>query len=247
MKILLLDIETAPNLAHVWKLWDENVPLERLLQSGYILCWAAKWLGKEDVIFSSRKKHSQKVMLAKMHRLLDEADAVIHYNGKRFDIPWINKEFIITGLTPPSPYKQIDLLETAKRQFKFPSNKLEYVAKALGVGEKMKHSGYGVWLGCMNGDKESWAEMQAYNIQDVIILEKVYYKLQPWIKGHANHSLFSAGNLVCPHCGGTHHQKRGFSYTLASKFQRYRCIDCGTWFKDNTILNRKVFKTSEVV
>jgi predicted RNA-binding Zn-ribbon protein involved in translation (DUF1610 family) len=247
MKILLLDIETAPNLAHVWGLWDENIPLDRLLESGYVLCWAAKWLGEEEIFFSSRRKHSQKVMLKKMHRLLEEADAVIHYNGKRFDIPWLNREFVLTGILPPAPYKQIDLLETVKRQFKFPSNKLEYVAKALGVGEKMKHSGYSVWLGCMNGDKDSWNEMEAYNKQDVYILEAVYYKLQPWIKGHANHSMHSTDSLVCPHCGGTHHQKRGFTCTLASKFQRYQCTDCGTWFKDNTILNRKDFKTSEIV
>jgi hypothetical protein len=247
MKLLLLDIENSPHLGYVWGLWQQNVALSQLVSVTHILCYAAKWLDSDEVYFDSLQKSSKKKMLKGIHKLIDEADAVIHYNGQRHDMPHLNREFMEVGLNPPSPYKQIDLLITAKRQFKFPSNKLEYIAKALGVGEKMKTSGFELWLGCMRDDKQAWAEMMAYNIQDVLILEKVYYKLQPWIKGHANHSLHSVNTLVCPRCGGTHLHKRGFSYTLASKFQRYQCNACGGWLKDNTILNHKDFKTSEIV
>jgi hypothetical protein len=247
VKILLLDIETAPNLAYVWGLWDQNVGLNQIVKSDYILCWSAKWLGEDKVIYSSRQKYSAKQMLKPLHKLLDEAEAVVHYNGKKFDIPWINREFLTSDMPPPSPYKQIDLLDTVKAKFRFPSRKLEYVAGALGLGKKAETGGFDLWLGCIRNDVQAWLTMQEYNIQDVILLEKLYLKLRPWIKGHANHSMFSTGELVCPHCGGTHHQKRGFAYTLASKFQRYQCMDCKTWFKDNTILNRKDYKTSEIV
>jgi DNA polymerase elongation subunit (family B) len=246
IKILLLDIENSPNLGYVWGLWQQNIALNQLVNVAETLCWSAKWLGNEDIYFDSLQQSSKKRMLKGIHKLLDEADAVIHYNGSRHDIPHLNRGFVEIGLAPPSPYKQIDLLTTAKRQFKFPSNKLEYVAKALGVGEKMKNSGFELWTRCMANDPDAWAEMEAYNIQDVLVLEKVYYKLLPWIKQHANYSLHSANALVCPHCGSTHVQKRGFSKTLASVFQRYQCSDCGTWFKDNVILNRKDYKTSEV-
>lgn len=186
-------------------------------------------------------------MLKLAHSLLDEADAVVHYNGARHDIPHLNRGFIEIGLTPPSPYKQIDLLTTAKRQFKFPSNKLEYVAKALGVGEKMKNSGFELWTRCMKGDKEAWKEMQEYNIQDVVVLEGVYNKLLPWIKQHTNHSLFSDGTEhVCPNCGSKHLQKRGFYYTLSSVFQRFKCNSCGHWSKDNKVLNRKQHKLTSI-
>jgi len=33
MQILLLDIETAPNTAHVWGLWNQNVSLNQLMES----------------------------------------------------------------------------------------------------------------------------------------------------------------------------------------------------------------------
>ena len=247
MRILLLDIETSPNLAYVWGLWQQNVSIGQIVESTQILSWSAKWYGEPLVYFDSVQHHSTKRMLKGIHKLLDEADAVIHYNGTRFDIPHLNREFLLSGYSPPSPYRQIDLLQTAKQRFKFPSNKLEYVANALGVGNKLKHSGFDLWLGCMRGDVASWKEMEEYNIQDVVLLENVYNKLQPWVKSHANHSLYNdKESKVCPKCGGVHLQKRGFAFTLASQYQRYQCKTCGAWSKDNVIINRNKYKTTEV-
>jgi predicted RNA-binding Zn-ribbon protein involved in translation (DUF1610 family) len=246
LKILLLDIENSPNIAHVWGLWQQNVSIAQLQESAYIMCYAAKWLGADYVYFDSIHESSKKRMLKGLHKLLDEADAVVHYNGTKHDIPLINKEFLELGLTPPSPYKQIDLLITAKKVFKFPSNKLEYVCKALGVGQKLKHIGHELWTLCLAGDKEAWKMMEEYNVNDVVILEEVYQKMLPWIRGHANHSLYSDDSFVCPNCGSNHLQKRGYAYTLASKFQRYVCKGCGHWCKDSKILNRNHYKTTSI-
>lgn len=246
IKILLLDIENSPHLGHVWGLWQQNVSLAQLQESAYVMSWAAKWLGDEFVFYDSLKDSSNKKMIKGIHKLLDEADAVVHYNGTKHDIPLLNKEFIQLGMTPPSPYKQIDLLTTAKKVFKFPSNKLEYVCKALKVGQKIHTIGHELWTRCMAGDKEAWEMMEEYNINDVVILEQVYNKMLPWVKFHANYSLYAEDALVCPNCGSNKLHKRGFAYTLASKYQRYKCGDCGHWSKDSKILNRNSFKTTSV-
>lgn len=246
MKVLLIDVETAPHLGYIWKLWDENISLDQLVSAGYMLCWSAKWLGDDTIHYASKHENSTEYMLGHLHGLLNEADAVVHYNGKKFDIPHINREFLLNGYSPPAPYKQIDLLETVKLKFKFASNKLDYVAKSLGLGEKVKHDGFKLWVGCIEGKKEAWSKMLEYNIQDVLLLEKVYYTLRPWIKGHANYSMLETDKLVCPHCGSEHHQKRGFTHTLASTYQRYQCKDCGTWFKDNKRVNTRAYKTTEI-
>lgn len=248
MKILLLDIETAPNLAYVWRLFDTTVGIDMLLESHYILCWSAKWLGKEEVMFASRENQNAKAMLKPLHQLLHEADAVIHYNGKKFDIPHINREFLLNEFPPPSPYKQIDLRDTAKQVFKFPSNKLQQVAKELEVGSKIKHDGFELWVGCIEKDPVSWQKMQEYNIQDVLLLEKVYEKLRPWVRHHTNHGVVDDSPLpICPVCGSTHIHKRGFYNTLSSKFQRYQCNDCGHWSRDNVIVNRKQHKVTSIL
>ena len=75
------------------------------MESSYVMCWAAKWLGKKEVFFSSIMENTHKQMIKKIYKLLEEADAVIHYNGTKFDIPTLNKEFLLLGLTPPSPYR----------------------------------------------------------------------------------------------------------------------------------------------
>lgn len=233
MKILLLDIETSPNTAHIWGLWNQNIGISQIMESSYVLCWAAKWLGEgEDIMYSSIFDFTPKQMLKKIHKLLDEADAVIHYNGTKFDIPTLNKEFLLQGMTPPAPYKQIDLLRVARNQFKFPSNKLDYVAKALGVGQKVRHPGHELWVKCMAGNQDAWLLMEEYNKQDVIILEGIYYKLIPWIKNHPNHGLHTR-DLVCPNCGGTHYQQRGYYYSKTLKYKRFQCQEkgCGHWFK----------------
>lgn len=201
------------------------------MESSYILCWAAKWYGSDNVLFDSIHNSPTVDMLKEIHKLLDEADAVIHYNGRKFDIPTLNKEFLLYGLAPPAPYKQIDLLTVARNQFKFPSNKLDYVAQALGLGKKTRHIGHELWIQCMAHNEDAWKIMEEYNKNDVVLLEAVYNKLKPWIKNHANHSIFNEAGAVCPNCGGNHYQKRGFHYTRNCKYQRMQCSGCGHWFR----------------
>lgn len=234
MKILLLDIETSPNTAYVWGLWNENINLQRLIDSSSVLCWAAKWLGDDHIYFGSTFKDGPKRMMKKIHKLIDEADAIVHYNGTKFDIPTLNKEFLLFGMEPPAPYKQVDLLKVARNKFKFPSNKLDYVAKALGVGGKVSHKGFQLWIDCMNRVPEAWVQMEEYNKNDVVILEGVYKKLLPWIKTHPNASVYDNG-LVCPNCGSPRHHRRGHAITSMYKYPRYQCIDCGNWFRGNKV------------
>jgi DNA polymerase elongation subunit (family B) len=230
VRILFLDIETAPNLAHVWGVWQQNVGVNQIMESSYVLSWAAKWLGSKEVMFMSLHTTTSKRMIRSVHKLLNEADVVVHYNGTKFDIPTLNKEFLQHGLVPPAPFKEIDLLKTVRQRFRFPTNKLEYVVNALGLGSKHKHPGHEMWIGCMHGDPMSWKEMEKYNVQDTVLLEALYGKLRPWIKNHPNYSLYSdGGGQLCPNCGGTHLQRRGMARTAASLYIRYHCQDCGTW------------------
>lgn len=234
MNILLLDAETAPNTAFVWGLFKQNISPDHLLETSYVMCWSAKWYGQERVHFDSVKKTpDRKVMLSKLHTMMDRADAIVHYNGKKFDIPVLNKEFAKLGMGPPSPAKDIDLLEVCKRRFRFESNKLDAVAQQLELGSKVKHSGFQLWVDCMNLKPAAWKEMEAYNRQDVVLLEKLYKRLLPWIDKHPNHGAFEDAR-VCTNCGEEENvQRRGYQVTQMMKYPRYQCQACGTWFRGN--------------
>jgi uncharacterized protein YprB with RNaseH-like and TPR domain len=204
-----------------------------------MLCYAAKWYGDETVVFDSVHNSKTKKMLKGLHGLLTDADVVVHYNGNKFDMPTINKEFVLNSFSPPSPYKQIDLLRVVRSNFRFPSNKLDYVSQRLGLGEKVQHEGMALWTKCMKGDNDAWERMQEYNIQDVVLLESLYNKLLPWIKTHPNRNLHSE-SAVCPTCGSGAIQKRGQAISLSGSYQRYQCRDCGSWSQGVKSLRKSV-------
>lgn len=224
MRAVVLDIETAPNLADVWSLWNVNVSLNQLRASSYTLGFGYKWLGESKTHWVAKEDVPEVA-----YGVLDEADIVISYNGKRFDTPTLQKDLLLSGLRPPSPFKQVDLYAVVKRQFRFPSNKLAYVTEALGLGSKLSHQGHDLWVGCMSGDTKSWKTMEKYCKQDVKLTEQLYYRLLPWITDHPNTNLYNSLDDSCKYCGETALRPRGYAYTLQGKFHRFCCEDCGGW------------------
>ncbi len=195
-----------------------------------VLCSAYKWLGERKTNFTSEWTDGVDGMLEKMYNVIEEADAIVTYNGNRFDLPTLNKEFLLTGYRPPAPYKSVDLYRTVKNKFRFASNKLDHVAQQLGLGSKTDHYGFQMWLDVMDGNKKAQKLMETYNKQDVVLLEKVYDIVLPWIANHPNRSHHS-GSAVCPNCGSKSLQHRGFAITAVGRQQRYQCQDCGKWSK----------------
>lgn len=231
MKVLYLDIETAPHRGLFWGTFKQNISIDMIEEPGYILCWAAKWEDKKEVLFSSVKKDGYETMLHKMWALLDNADVVVHYYGKSFDIPWINGQFAKLGLVPPSNYKQCDLCQEVRRNFKLASSKLDFVLHYFGLGNKVKTPGVSMWKGCMAGDAKAWSQMERYNKQDVRVLPKLKKYMLPWIKWPAPLPLYAGDGdeRACPNCGKHTLIKRGIEYpSKAAAYHRLKCTSCGT-------------------
>lgn len=253
-RILILDIETAPILARVWRLWKENVGLNQIYGDWFILSFSAKWLGDSKVMYfdqsRARNIEHDKPLLARLHKLLDEADIVVAHNGKKFDVKKINARLILNGFPPPSPYMVVDTLLMAKDKFAFTSNKLQYLSETLNkTYKKHEHSafpGFELWRAVLNvgspDAKKAWAEMKVYNEYDVLSLEELYLKLRPWSDKHPNVNNYDDEETTrCPVCGGTHLQKRGTYRTNTGEFQRYQCMadSCGAWSRSRYTINTK--------
>lgn len=231
-KILAWDLENTPNLGYIWGLFNQNISLNQIADVGNVICFAARWVGdpKSKIMFYSDFHDGHEVMVKAAWDLIDEADALLSWNGKAFDTKKMNREFVLSGYAPPSPVKEIDMLLASRRKFKFVSNKLDQVAQELGVGSKVKHAGFELWLKCMAGDPTAWATMEKYNKQDVHLLIEIYDRLLPWLDGHPNANLY--GIPGCPRgCGTRYLQKRGFTRTTVGVYQRYQCTKCGAWSK----------------
>lgn len=254
-KTLILDIETAPKVAYVWRFWQENVGAKQVREHGHIMSFAARWLGDSRTYYEDNRTDDDKEVVSSLVNFLSEADIVIAHNAKKFDLAMINGRALVHGLKPPSPYAVIDTLQAARRNFKFESNSLEYLAIALGCSPKLtqrKFPGFELWLECLKGNKEAWDEMRVYNIQDVQTLEEVYLKMRPWIYNHPNVGVFEERDeVVCPYCGSAHVHFRGYAHTRVSKFRRIQCLDCGGWsrtrFNEYPADKRKILATPAVV
>lgn len=237
-KILTIDIETSPNLAAVFDLFQQNISLPQLLQSTRVICFAAKWHHEPYIMFSAEWLDGHERMIQVAYELLDEADIVVHYNGKRFDIPHLNREFLELGLTPPSPYKQVDLYQVVKREFRFSSSKLAHVTEKLNLTGKAKHEGLPLWLKVLEGDESAQDAMERYNAQDVETTEELYDLLLPWINNHPHHGLYvDEARPVCNRCGSTRMHKRGVAYTTLGAYQRFQCQSCGGWSRSGRRVN----------
>lgn len=138
IKILIVDIETAPKVAYVWRFFKENIGAKQVREHGHIMSFAAKWLGENDVIYEENMKEDDSNIVASLVQLFDIADIVVAHNGVGFDFPQIMGRAVIHGIKPPSPYKIVDTLKVARFEFAFPSNSLEYLTEIFDCKVKKK-------------------------------------------------------------------------------------------------------------
>lgn len=224
-KILFIDIETSPIIAHVWRLFDQNVGLNQIDVDWSILSFCAKWKDSDEVIYMDTRNqedmNDDTCLLDVLWQLLNEADFVVGQNSKRFDVKKIFARFILNGLPKPSTFRQIDTMEIAKRQFSFTSNKLEYMTNHLCVTfKKLSHGkfpGHLLWAECMKGNPEAWEEMEEYNRHDVLSLEELYDILSSWDDKLPNFDVYVDEILDM-----SVWEKDGYHYTNLGKYQRYR-------------------------
>ena len=253
MKVLLLDIETAPNTAYMWGMWQELNSTKFIVDDWFIMCWSAKWLGEKKIMGESvhenpdykKNPRDDKRIMIELKKLLNEADIVIAHNGVKFDCKKIRARFILNGIKPASPYTVIDTLTHARGQFAFTSNRLDDLGKFLKLGKKVDTGGFELWSDCLDQKIPAWKKMVKYCKNDVILLEKVYRAIRPFIKKHPNSSTYlDTVKPVCPKCGSDDIWYQGYAYTGAGKFKRFQCKTCYGWGREKENLHNKKKKAS---
>jgi len=244
-KILILDVETAPLKTYMWSLWQNGVQPSAMVDCSYILSWAAKWLG-EDQVFADALCYNESYtagteddsrMLSGIWELMNEADCVVAHNGDRFDIKRLNTRFLLAGFPPPNPYKSIDTLKIVKRAFAFDSNKLDHLLKVCFNDSKLETGGFKTWVGCMEGDMDSWEQMIEYNKGDVTKLEDLYLYIRPWDKFHPSAATWGgvSNDPCCTRCGSHDVSKTGATWSTGTGvFDVWECDDCGGKMRTRT-------------
>lgn len=231
-RILILDIETAPDIAYVWGVYQTNAV--EIREHWHLLSYAARWYGQGRAWVRGNDDFgtptNDRRLLKELHGLLDEADIVVAHNGVDFDLKKITARFIVHGFNPPSPYKIVDTKRAVKQVAGFSSNRLDWLCSQLDIGRKIKHEGFEMWKGCLRGEPKWWAKMKRYNLHDVRLLEELYTRIAPWIK-QPNAALYHDGETcVNPACGSTDiHIYPRLYYANTRAYKRMQCRACGKW------------------
>jgi len=227
---LFFDIETSPNICYAWRIgYNLSLQPHDIIEERKIICISYKWENEDKIhTLSWDKDQCDKQMLIDFVKIANEADEMIAHNGDRYDIKWIRTRCIYHRVPMFPNYRTLDTLKKAKSGFNFNSNKLDYIAQYLGVGAKVKHSGFDMWKNVMAGDKEAMREMKHYCEGDIIVLEDVYQAMQSYIKQNTHVGVLN-NNLKysCPSCGSENTELLKNNVTPLGTIKRLMRCECG--------------------
>lgn len=210
----------------MWGKYEQNVLSYE--KEREILSFAYTWFGSGDKVICLTREHmsTDKALVAFLATLLQQADITVAHNGDKFDRKVIKSRMLYWGMKPLKINSSVDTLKVAKSYFSFNGNSLNDLVKHLGIGKKAAHPGFDMWLGCIRGNKKSWARMAYYNKRDVKLLCKLYRRFLPWIENHPSLSRLT-NTTGCPSCFSKKIQKYGLRPTTQGVAQRLACMSCG--------------------
>lgn len=232
------DIEVTPNIGVFWQpSYSTSITYDQILQERQIICLSAKkeggkvfnlaWDAPKDLKdFIFGKNDRDRKIIEEFAKIARETDDLVAHNGDRFDWKWITARAIRLGIEMPKEIVSTDTLKEAKKHFRFNSNRLDYLAQYLGVGGKTNTGGLQLWKDVISGDKKALSKMVRYCNNDVIILEKVFNKLKPYIK---NKTAVSDDRMECAECGKRMSKQRERRLASGLKKVVLHCEKCGKY------------------
>jgi len=232
-KRLYFDIETAPNIGFFWQSgFKLNIGPQNIIKERAIICICYKWEeDKETHALSWDSKQCDKKMLSDFIKVLNTADEIVGHNGDKFDLAWVRTRCLYHKLDMFPTYTSIDTLKVARSKFKFNSNKLNYIATFLGIGQKIK-TDYDLWKDIvLKKDAKAMDKMIKYCKMDVVLLEKVHKALSNHIPAKTHYGVIFGGYKgSCPECGSDDIIKKDRRILASGTIKIiYRCKTCGKY------------------
>lgn len=245
-KTLYIDIETYPPLAYIWgPLYKPFTNHNMVKEEGGILCWQGQWKGSKEILFHAVWDYpNEKEFLKELWKTLDKADVVVHFNGKRFDMPTIHTQFTKHRIGPHSPVHQTDLYQIIRSTFRHPSNRLAYLCNFFELKDKKKESGGDrTFIDAHEGCPKARKKLEKYGKADIPPMVAIHRIIEPWIRTPFNLSTYH-GELICPRCGSSSekHKKNGTKPTATGHKQQYRCGSCKGFFVSPRVGTPTYFK-----
>lgn len=158
---------------------------------GFILTYALKefggrrwYVGKVDPK-DLRHGIEDKNLVKRLVLDLLQFDVIVGFFSSRCDLPWIRSRALHHEITFPfyGSLRQIDLWDFCKHNLSFDHTSLGNVTKLLNIAGK-NHPDLEEWMRfAIYGDRKALWKIFDHNKKDVLITEKLYAKLLPYMSG----------------------------------------------------------------
>lgn len=235
-RVLFFDIETSPLKAWVWRLGEQVVRHDQLVEGHEkynIICLTWCWNDGEgaNVIDWGYEEQDAKRIITKFDELVMEADIVIGKNSDKFDnrhMNWMRMQHKL----PPMP-DWVNLTDDLEKQMRkhfggaIPSHSLDYLSKFFGLGGK-DHMEFQDWLDIVEKHPTrglpALQKMCDYGMKDVLDTRKVWELVEAYITPKYKKVSVGSG-LGCNVCGHTGLVKNGtkYNYKDGTVYQRWYC------------------------
>lgn len=231
LKTLVIDIERRMGVARFFDLRTNYISPDAVERWPSTLCFAAQWLGESNMEFHAAW-NDHRAMTVRAHELLSEADIVVSYNGIKFDEKHLASDIIEAGLTPPAPFKSVDLLRVVRSNFGFESKRLTTVLDRLSMPAKNDKYDPTLAEAAVAGDERAQKRLERYNTNDVKITGALYWRLLPWIKGHPHVApIRGEDKTTCPRCTSTKLTRSKNWTPGVYQYRAFSCDSCGGYFR----------------
>lgn len=243
MKVLYFDIENTPIVARTWSLYQDSIDPKEIVSPSTMISWAAQERlpdGRTRPVVSDvvtpeeASARDDSRIVESLANKVRSADIVIGHNIDRHDLPILRKRLLVHDLEPlPAGLRSIDTLKLARRDFKFESNSLGYIASTL-LGETKGSTNAELWRRCDAGDPVALRSMDRYCRRDVRIGLRVFEAMLPHLSRIQRllvPDTSSGGEHRCPYCEAEERRRFGWYHTATSSYQRYQCLGCRRYYR----------------
>lgn len=120
-------------------------------------------------------------LLEQIRKAYEDYDIIVHFNGRNFDIKFLNTRMLKCGLPLLPEMKQLDIYQIAKHRIRLRSKRLDALKDFLEVDQKEEGHKWEYWQMAGAGVKEGFDYVVEHCQRDVARLAEVARRMKHYI------------------------------------------------------------------
>lgn len=140
-------------------------------------------LRADDPALAGRNRRDDSRLVAASRDLLETYNVLVSWNGKRFDLRYLNGRLVLAGERPlRGDLMHVDLLPISRHYLAWHSHRLDAVAKTLRLGNQKTELDFDAIEAARDGETWAMDNIVEHCEADVLVLRDVFARYQDLLK-----------------------------------------------------------------